>query len=84
MFLPKNDIFFGGGIFVIYFYYICENISIYTQVFVVLADEPRKFIYGKRRRTLSQVRIYISVYVGIAWAIAFFFTTAFLGPISGD
>ena len=35
-----------------FFYYICRNIRLYTKVFVILADEPRKFIYGKRRQSL--------------------------------
>ena len=28
---------------------------IHTKVFVILADEPRKFIYGKRGQTLSPI-----------------------------
>ena len=53
-------------------------------MFVHLADEPRKFIYGKRGQTLRW--FYISFrYIGIAWAVAFFFLPqVFLGPISGD
>lgn len=32
-----------------------------TQVFVHLADEPRKFIYGKRGRTLLRVCISMDI-----------------------
>ena len=48
-----------------FFYYICKNIQLYTKVFVVLADEPRKFIYGKRRQSL---RAFARTYMGAVWA----------------
>ncbi len=54
------------------------------MVFVLLADEPRKFIYGKRGQILWRCRIPTWVMRDLARAIAFFLTTAFLGPISGD
>lgn len=55
------------------------------MVFVLLADEPRKFIYGKRGQILWRCRIPMCVVMRyLARAIAFFLTTAFLGPISGD
>ena len=71
----------------LFFSYICENKRINTQVFVRLADEPRKFIYGKRGRTLLRVYIFYIFYgyIAIARAVAFFFLPkVFLGPISGD
>lgn len=63
---------FEESVFVEYFSYICRNISIYTWVFVVLADEPRKFIYGKRRRTLLRVRMYLSDMYGHSVGCCFF------------
>ena len=53
-----------------------------TQVFVRLADEPRKFIYGKRGQYLPRFCIVICGYsVGCCF---FFLPQVFLGPISGD
>ncbi len=70
------------GAFIVFFCYICKNNDKTLQVFVRLADEPRKFIYGKRGQYLPRFCIVICGYsVGCCF---FFLPQVFLGPISGD